>query len=220
MHYVLALLCIIHNILYILRRINNFGSSDKSCCNFNFRRGKGGKKPRSLARQFEGLQVEPADVGPSAPSVDASLNATFSTSVASTPTDHNYSRDRTSIASGPSLDASVSNTAHFSPSVASTPHDHDYIRDRSKTSKPQGMQSTTQAKTMKENVLLNKDTMNETSNAPPVQLTAEWCLQNSGIQWNAQYLPSSNELLASEKELLQNALETELEYFTSLVCKL
>ena len=104
-------ICIIHNILYILPRINNFGASGKSCCNFNFRcartpvgtatktrRGKGGKNPRSLARQFEGLQVEPADVGPSAPSVDASLNATFSTSVASTPTDHSYSRDRTSIA--------------------------------------------------------------------------------------------------------------------------
>ena len=62
---------------------------------------------------------------------------------------------------------------------------------------------------MKDNVLLNKDTMNETSNAPPAQLTAEWCLQNSGIQWNPQYLPSTNELLASEKEMLQKALETE-----------
>lgn len=153
--------------------------------------------------------MEPADVAPSAPSADASLYETFSTSVASTPTDHNYSRDRTSIASGLSLDASVSDTAHFSPSVASTPIDHDYIRDQSKTSKAHGTQSTTQAKTIKDNVLLNKDTMNATSNAPPAQLTAEWCLQNSGIQWNPQYLPSSNQLQSSEKELLQKALETE-----------
>ena len=148
-------------------------------------------------------------MGPSALSADASLYETFSTSVASTPTDHNYSRDCTSIASGPSLDASVSDSAHFSPSVASTPLDHDYIRDRSKTSIAQGTQSTTQAKTIKDNVLLNIDTMNETSNAPPVQLTAEWCLQNSGIQWNPQYLPLSNQLQSSEKKLLQKALETE-----------
>ena len=95
MHCTLALICIIHNILYILHIIYNFGASDKSCCNFNFRcartpvgtatktrRGKGGKKTRSLASQFEGLQVEPADVGPSALSADASLYETFSTSVA------------------------------------------------------------------------------------------------------------------------------------------
>jgi hypothetical protein len=170
------------------------------------RRGNGGNKPRSLAVLFDSLNVVAAVDSPGT-----------SSHITSTPTDHAYTNQSdTSLLS-----------SQFMPSVTSTPvtvdllHesteatpvtvDHEYVRDLSHESTAAQEQTLDKTKTMMDNVLFaNADTTNTNADTtPPTDLTAEWCLQNSGVQWNKNYVPSKTTLESREVDLLQRALQTE-----------